>query len=151
MTPFGERPRGEDGKKRTKPSVLKEKSIKRRRNTARNDWNEGYPLSYPLRSPMLSGRRSQPSAWFMDRGGMMGRVAYGPGRMNLIPKHDAYVLRTNSGSFATLAAILRACAYKFTEALRLRELMWIASAFVFLDWYSTFLPTSRAVSQVPSS
>jgi len=40
---------------------------------------------------------------------------------------------------------------QFTEALRLHELMWIASAFVFLDWYSTFLPTSRAVSPVPSS
>src|SRR6516162_7511771 len=40
---------------------------------------------------------------------------------------------------------------QFTEALRLRELMWIASAFVFLDWYSTFLPTSRAVSPVPRS
>ena len=40
---------------------------------------------------------------------------------------------------------------QFTEALRLRGLMWIASAFVFLDWYSTFLPTSRAVPPVPSS
>ena len=38
----------------------------------------------------------------------------------------------------------------FTEARR-RELMWIASAFVFLDWYSSFLPTCRAVSPVPSS
>ena len=40
---------------------------------------------------------------------------------------------------------------RITEALRLRELMWIASAFVFLDWYSTFLPICRAASPVPSS
>jgi hypothetical protein len=29
---------------------------------------------------------------------------------------------------------------RFTEVLRLRELMWIASAFVFLDWY--YLPSN---------
>jgi len=56
-----------------------------------------------------------------------------------------------SASFATLAEIPRASRLQFTEALRLRELMSIALAFVFLDRYSTFLPTSRAVSPVPSS
>jgi len=40
---------------------------------------------------------------------------------------------------------------RFTEAPRLSELMWIASAFVLLDWYSTFLPICRAASPVPSS
>ena len=42
--------------------------------------------------------------------GMMGRVASFPGGMSpiLLPKHDAYVLLSNSGSLAMFAAILRA-------------------------------------------
>ena len=54
-------------------------------------------------------------------------------------------------SMASLLAGRNPPRSRITEALRLRELMWIASAFVFLDWHSTFLPICRATSPVPSS
>ena len=64
---------------------------------------------------------------------------------------DRQDLRANSAQLRHVGRDPLRSRLQFTETLRLRELMWIASAFVFLDWYSTFLPTSRAVSPVPSS
>ena len=55
----------------------------------------------------------------------MGRVAYCPRGMSPIPlpKHDAYVLRTNSGSLAMFAAILLASS--FVSNLAAESPVWI--------------------------
>jgi hypothetical protein len=84
----------------------------------------------------------------------MGRVAYCPrGRSPIpLPKHDAYVLRTNPGNFAMFAAILRASSFVSNLALEGRQISRVPSTLVKYDGGQIRLPitpSNRTALAIP--